>query len=111
MANGGKNAYLQQRAAEREVFMRAVEHTTEQYMTDMLEITLHEEFGFGYDRIMSLVEKWEANMRKYRPALNSKHAEADVYQEHMDRIMVQILRGRPLLPFEERYPDLRKVKY
>lgn len=107
----GKNAYLQREEDKRKAWVKMAERVTEQFMTDTLQITLHEEFGWGYDRIMDLTKKWEGRMLEYRPALNSKDAEADVCQEHMDRIMVQALRGRPLMPFEERYPELKKVKY
>ena len=38
--------------------------------------------------------------------------EADVRQEHMDRVMAQIISGKQeLIPFAERYPELKKVRY
>lgn len=38
--------------------------------------------------------------------------EADVRQEHMDRVMTQIISGKQeLIPFAERYPELKKVRY
>ena len=81
-------------------------------MTDTLQLTLHEHYGFGYDRIMEMTEHWREALEEYRPALNSKNAEADVLQEHMDRAMLQIMRGKgEFLSFEERYPELRKVRY
>lgn len=37
---------------------------------------------------------------------------ADVMQEHMDRVMAQIIGGKQeLRPFPERYHELRKVTY
>ena len=46
------------------------------------------------------------------PVLNSKDPSADVMQEHMDRVMAQIISGRQdLMPFPERYNELRKVTY
>lgn len=37
---------------------------------------------------------------------------ADVMQEHMDRVMAQIISGKQdLKPFPERYHELRKVTY
>lgn len=107
-----KNAYLQKRELERETWIHTAERLTEQFMTDTLQMTLHEHYGFGYDRIMELMERWREMLQEYRPALNSKNAECDVKQEHMDRAMLQILRGKAdLIPFEERYPELRKVRY
>lgn len=46
------------------------------------------------------------------PALNSNDPAADVMQEHMDRVMAQIIGGKQeLRPFPERYHELRKVTY
>ena len=49
---------------------------------------------------------------KVEAALNSSDPAADVMQEHMDRVMAQIIGGKQeLRPFPERYHELRKVKY
>lgn len=46
------------------------------------------------------------------PALNSNDPAADVRQEHMDRVLAQIIGGKQeLRPFPERYHELRKVTY
>ena len=38
--------------------------------------------------------------------------EADVRQVHMDRVLAQIINGKAeLIPFPDRYPDLKKIKY
>lgn len=37
---------------------------------------------------------------------------ADVMQEHMDRVMAQIISEKAeLIPFPARYPDLKEIKY
>lgn len=37
---------------------------------------------------------------------------ADVAQEHLDAALVDMMAGRQLLiPFAERYPELKKIKY
>ena len=37
---------------------------------------------------------------------------ADVMQEHMDRVLAQIINGKAeLIPFPDRYKDLKKIKY
>ena len=110
MAN--KNAYLQKRELEQRVWTQIAERLTEQYMTDTLQIVLNEYYSFGYERIMELTERWREVLEEYRPALNSKNVECDVYREHMDRAMKQILRGKAeVIPFEERYHELKKVRY
>ena len=61
---------------------------------------------------MRLTTDWGDTQREYTPALNCKDAAADVCQEHMDRVLAEIIRDRmTLIPFPERYPELRKVTY
>lgn len=83
-----------------------------QYMIDTLQMTLHQTEDWGYDRIMRLTEAWQQTRDEYMPVLNSKDPSADVMQEHMDRVMAQIISGRQdLMPFPERYNELKKVTY
>ena len=49
---------------------------------------------------------------EYRLALNPSNSEADVAQEHLDRMLAQIINGKQaLIPFSERYPELKGIKY
>lgn len=90
----------------------AAQRLTSQYMIDTMQMTLHQTEGWGYDRIMRLTEAWQQTRDEYMPVLNSKDPSADVMQEHMDRVMAQIISGRQdLMPFPERYNELRKVTY
>ena len=90
----------------------AAQRLISQYMIDTLQMTLHQTEGWGYDRIMRLTEAWQQTQKEYTPALNSNDPAADVMQEHMDRVMAQIISGKQeLIPFAERYPELKKVKY
>ena len=92
--------------------VEAAQRLTSQYMTDTLQMTLHQTEGWGYERIMRLTEEWQQTQKEYTPALNSNDPAADVCQEHMDRVMAQIISGRQdLMPFPERYNELRKVTY
>lgn len=44
--------------------------------------------------------------------LREFNPEADVYQEHMDRVLAQIINGKQeLFSFDQRYPELKKIKY
>ena len=59
-----------------------------------------------------LTEAWQQTQKEYTPALNSNDPAADVRQEHMDRVIAQIIGGKQeLRPFPERYHELRKVTY
>lgn len=90
----------------------AAQRLTSQYMIDTLQMTLHQTEGWGYERIMRLTEAWQQTQKEYTPALNSNDPAADVCQEHMDRILAEIIRDRmTLIPFPDRYHELRKVTY
>ena len=92
--------------------VEAAQRLISQYMIDTLQMTLHQTEGWGYDRIMRLTEAWVQAQREYTPALNSNDPAADVMQEHMDRVMAQIIGGKQdLISFPERYHELRKVTY
>jgi hypothetical protein len=107
-----KKTYAQQILARNE-FMKQVSMVNRMFDVDTLQITLNEELGFGYDRIMHITRKWMENQEKYYPAIQPiTHVEADWAQEHLDRELKRIIRGKvPLIPFAERYPDLKKIKY
>ena len=105
----GMQRYAEQFAQAK---VEAAQRLISQYMIDTLQMTLHQTEGWGYDRIMRLTEAWQQTQREYTPALNSNDPAADVMQEHMDRVMAQIIGGKQeLLPFAERYHELRKVTY
>lgn len=117
---GCKNAYLrklqEERSADKRAMMNWTELVIKQYCIDTLQITLHEHFGWGVDRIDKLTILWQENMKEYQKAINpdnkDKANDADYQQERIDRKFTEILRGkRPLIPFEDRYPWLDKIEY
>ena len=112
MANP-KNAYLAKQQAQKDAFMHSVEAIIKQWMVDTLQITLNQTEGWGYERIMRLMDNWEDTREQFRPALNPlKDAEADAEQEHIDRILKRIVGNKgPFYPWHTRYPDLKGVKY
>lgn len=95
--------------------MNWTESVIGQYYMDTLQITLHEKYGWGVDRLDGLIPEWKKTLEEYRESINPdnrKTNEADYQQSCMDRVFAQILRGkREVIPFEERYPFLDKVKY
>ena len=105
----GMQAYAERYA---EVKAQAAQMLVCQYMQDTLQLALHQTEGWGYDRIVRLCEAWQHIRDEYRPAINPSNPAADVMQEHMDRVMAQIISGKQeLIPFAERYPELKKVTY
>lgn len=107
-----QSGFLQRQQQIQNNVMAAAEMLAKQFMVDTLQITLHKDFGWGYDRQKQLMEAWEKRRAEYRDALTPKNKEADVAQDHMDQALVDMMAGRqPLIPFEERYPGLKKIKY
>lgn len=107
-----QSAYLQRREAELDATFNAGAAMAMQFAMDTLQMALHQTEGWGYDRIVRLCEAWQHIRDEYRPAINPSNPAADVMQEHMDRVMAQIISGKQeLIPFAERYPELKKVKY
>ena len=105
-------AYLQRRDAQLDAVFWAGAAMAAQFAVDTLQMTMHQREGWGYDRIMRLTEAWAEVRQEYRPALDYKNPAADVCQEHMDRVLKEIIRDKAeLIPHAERYKDLKKVTY
>lgn len=107
-----QSAYLQRREAELDATFNAGAAMAMQFAMDTLQMALHQTEGWGYDRIMRITHNWVAVQREYKPALDCRNPEADVRQEHMDRVLKEIIRDKAeLIPHAERYKDLKKVTY
>lgn len=107
-----QSGYLQRRDAKLNAAFNAGEAVAAQFAVDTLQMTMHQQEGWGYDRIMRITRAWLETQREYKPALNCKDPAADVCQEHMDRVLAEIINGNvELIPFPARYPDLKKVTY
>lgn len=107
-----QSGYLQRWENETNRLLQATMVITSQYDIDTLQIAIHQSEGWGYDRIMRLTEAWAEVRKEYKPALDCRNPEADVRQEHMDRVLAQIINGKAeLIPFPDRYPDLKRIKY
>ena len=107
-----QSGYMAKQLAMRQALIDATERVTQQLMMDTLQIVLHNELGFGYDRIMRITKAWGCEYNHYHDVFNVKHAEADVLRVHLDRELTDILKGhRDLIPFEERYPEITEITY
>lgn len=109
----GKQSGLLQRQQEREdAALMAGIRIGVQYAIDTLNISLNEADGWGYDRQMRLMEIWRNNRHFYMDALDFRGAEADVYRDKLDKGLITVIGGKAkLIPFPERYPDLKPVRY
>ena len=107
-----QSGYIQRRDAQLDAVFWAGAAMAAQFAVDTLQMTMHQQEGWGYDRIMRVTHAWMETQREYRPALNCKDPAADVCQEHMDRVLKEIIRDKAeLIPHAERYKDLKKVTY
>ena len=107
-----QSGFMAKQLAMRQAIIDATERVTQQLMMDTLQIVLHNELGFGYDRIMRITKAWGCEYNHYRDVFNVKHAEADVLRVHLDRELTDILKGhQDLIPFEERYPEIKEITY
>lgn len=108
-----KQSGLMQRQQEREdAALMAGIRIGVQYAIDTLNISLSEAGGWGYDRQMRLMEIWRNNRQFYKAALNCREVESDVYRDKLDKGLITVIGGKAaLIPFQERYPDLKPVRY
>lgn len=108
-----KQSGLMQRQQEREdAALMAGIRIGVQYAIDTLNISLNEADGWGYDRQMRLMEIWRSNRQFYKAALNCRDVESDVYRDKLDKGLITVIGGKAaLIPFRERYPDLKPVRY
>ena len=108
-----QSGFLRKQEQKKEELLQKGQLIVIQYMVDTLQMTLREEYGWGYDRIMKLTEKWRQTRLGYKEAIEPHNAMADVKQEHMQRVFRDICAYKKIEPltFEERYPYLTKIRY
>ena len=108
-----QSGFLLRQEQQKEDLLQKGQGIIIQYMVDTLQMTLREEYGWGYDRIMALTEKWRDTRIEYKEVLEPHKAISDVKQEHMQRVFRDICESKKIEPltFEERYPFLTKIRY
>lgn len=108
-----QSGFLQRQAFKQEDMSIKIQLTTRQFMIDTLQITLREELGWGYDRIMRLTNQWEERRKEYAPAIDPKDKMCDVKQEHMQRVFEDICASKKIkaIPYKSRYAYLKDVRY
>ena len=108
-----QSGFLLRQERETEAKLQSGQGVIIQYMVDTLHITMRQEYGWGYDRIMSLNDKWKVIREEYKEAIEPYKAMSDVKQEHMQRVFDEICsnKGVPSIPWDTRYPYLKKSRY
>lgn len=106
-----KNAYLEKQRRRDDLHLEIAEETIKQLMLDTLQIAIHQEFGWGFDRIVRLTTAWGGIYSHYVNCVRRRE-DADVYQHHLDECLKEIMKDRmELIPFPERYPHIKKARY
>ncbi len=104
--------YLERQTAEKQAAFDIGLRIGRQQSIDLMQLALQSKQGFGEKRIWELLMVMKDLFEEFRPAFDVKHPECDVYREHLDRALSQNCgKEHPLIPFAERYEDLKQVKY
>ena len=108
-----QSGFLRRQEERQEDMSRKIQLTTRQFMIDTLQITLRDDLGWGFDRIMKLTDAWEKRRHEYQPAIDPRDKMCDVKQEHMQRVFKDICAIKKMEPmsFQERYPYLKGIDY
>ena len=107
-----QSGFLVKQAAIQQKMIDDAQRITCELMAETLQITLHEEFGWGYDRLVKLDLLWRENYKHFLGAMNYKNPDADVLQVHLDRRLADVNKNRqPIDPFERRYQEIKPVTY
>ena len=107
----GKSGFMAKQQVQMDVYMTIAERVTRQLMVDSLQIALHEK-GWGYDRLKELTLKWAEIYDYFYDTMDLKNVECDVKRHHLDELIRDIVKDKQeFIPFEERYPDIKKINY
>ena len=107
------SGYLDRQFAGFQAGVETGERLARQFDIDCFQIALsrYERLNLGFQRIMEITNLAEQVRAEYKLALQGG-PEADVYQHHMDQELSEIIKGNmDLIPFEVRYPELKKQRY
>lgn len=106
------NPFLTQLENKYQAKMDAACIMTEQFMIDMLQITIHVTEGWGYKRIKRLTEAWMDMCKEFKTCLDSDNPEADYYQEKLDRVLKEVVNDKQeFYSYKERYKYQPEIKY
>lgn len=110
----GKNDYLAKQQAMRQAVFSAGEDIGMQRMWDAVSAALHDPEIMGKDTLGKMrMQKLYQGVRKKMDAFHkafTPDVEADYVQEKMDAELREIW-GEDLVPFPERYPDIKQFGY
>ncbi len=110
------NAYLEkQKAIQQELFETGIRLGNQQIL-DYLAIALNDADtmgkALGEEKIRRVLARIAELYEFFHPAFESTtNSEADYYQELLDRRLELLCKKQPLIPFSERYDELKQIRY
>ncbi len=105
-----KNDFLAKQRALQQAFFDAGIQSGRQQIMDMLSLVLHDKYGFGKDRLVSVITGIGEYIDKYQTAWE-KSDEADYYQKKMDSALAAIYGESLHDSFYERYKYAPEYDY
>ena len=107
-----QSGYLKRQNAIMDELVNSGVRVGRQMCMDEVQVCLHLKHGWGYDRIKALFDEVQEYHEDCKIAMDPRNPEADIAQEHMDRVLRDIVKDhRAFIPFKERYPEIKQVKY
>lgn len=106
------SGYVLKQQLMNKTYIDFAEKTMRQFMLDTMMITMHNEFGWGPERLQKLAKAWGKVYSDHYQAVNAENPEADYLREQIDQALRAAYKDvMTVEPFEERYPELKKVTY
>lgn len=84
-----------------------------QFMADVACVVLHQEFGFGQERMRKFISELSKAHDEYESVFRVKkdNPECDYLRVALDRILQECIPPEEFVPFNDRYPKIKEVKY
>jgi hypothetical protein len=104
--------YLERQKLEKQTAFEVGMRIGRQQTIDFLQLALQSKHGFAEKRTWEILMEIKELYDQFRPAFDIKHPECDYFRELLDRALSQNCgKEHPLIPFAERYEDLKQVQY
>ena len=111
------NSYLDRQRQQTQAYIQATCDIYCQYICDMACITLHDDFGFGPERIKRFVESLGDCARTFDPALGCRtkqdvlEGQTEYLREKLDQKLRDAMGKYYDTDFDDRYPAVEKVRF
>lgn len=104
------SGYLAAEKARRKALVEATQHIERQRMADCVQIAMRR-LGYSYAKIKAVMVESQNVVDEFAGAYQGDvNPEADYLRVKLDEAIAEIVRGhQDLIPWEERYPELRSI--